>query len=191
MGLLRSQVSRNQRVLSLDGRIDGGSVPAVTCTPAADPVCGRRLRRAAPSAGRPRPARRLREASVRRITPGRPRTEPAEERRADLLDAAEGVFVERGIDAARIDEITERAGVAIGTCYLHFSSERDIMLAVQARFADRPVERRVRRGAEPARRRLDRTRGRPTSPCGRRPSTTCRTRSSSPGSVNGSAHCER
>ncbi|MFI8269190.1 TetR/AcrR family transcriptional regulator [Streptomyces rubiginosohelvolus] len=79
--------------------------------------------------------------SVRRITPGRPRTKPAEERRADLLDAAEGVFAERGVDAARIDEITERADVAIGTFYLHFSSKRDIMLAVQARFVDRLVER--------------------------------------------------
>ncbi|MFH9116263.1 TetR family transcriptional regulator [Streptomyces globisporus] len=75
------------------------------------------------------------------MTPGRPRTKPAEERRADLMDAAEGVFAERGIDAARIDEITERAGVAIGTFYLHFSSKRDIMLAVLARFVDRLVER--------------------------------------------------
>ncbi|MFD4124461.1 TetR/AcrR family transcriptional regulator [Streptomyces globisporus] len=75
--------------------------------------------------------------SVRRITPGRPRTKPAEERRADLMDAAEGVFAERGIDAARIDEITERVGVAIGTFSLHLSSKRDIMLAVQARFVER------------------------------------------------------
>ncbi|GGS30321.1 hypothetical protein GCM10010221_30350 [Streptomyces parvus] len=51
------------------------------------------------------------------------------------------MFAERGIDAARIDEITERAGVAIGTFYLHFSSKRDIMSAVQARFVDRLVER--------------------------------------------------
>ncbi|MFJ7327314.1 TetR/AcrR family transcriptional regulator [Streptomyces cyaneofuscatus] len=79
--------------------------------------------------------------SVRRSSPGRPRTKPAEERRADLLDAAESVLVERGIDAARIDEITERAGVAIGTFYLHFSSKRDLMLAVQGRFIDRLVER--------------------------------------------------
>ncbi len=78
---------------------------------------------------------------MRRPTPGRPRTKPAEERRADLLDAAERVFVERGVDAARIDEITERAGVAIGTFYLHFSSKRDLMLAVRARFIDRLVER--------------------------------------------------
>ncbi|MFD5556467.1 MULTISPECIES: TetR/AcrR family transcriptional regulator [unclassified Streptomyces] len=79
--------------------------------------------------------------SQRRSTRGRPRTKPAEERRADLLDAAERVFAERGIDAARIDEITERADVAIGTFYLHFGSKRDLMLALQARFIDRLVER--------------------------------------------------
>jgi len=72
---------------------------------------------------------------------GRPRTKPAEERRADLLDAAERVFVERGIDAARLDEITERAGVSIGTFYLHFGSKHDLMLALRARFDDRLVER--------------------------------------------------
>ncbi|MEI5032071.1 TetR/AcrR family transcriptional regulator [Streptomyces sp. S1A(2023)] len=78
---------------------------------------------------------------MRRSTPGRPRTKPAEERRADLLDSAERVFVERGVDAARIDEIAEGAGIAIGTFYLYFSSKREIMLAVQARFIDRLVER--------------------------------------------------
>lgn len=57
------------------------------------------------------------------------------------MDAAERVFVERGIDTARIDEITERAGVAIGTFYLHFGSKRELMLAVRARFIDRLVER--------------------------------------------------
>ncbi|MEV7653097.1 TetR/AcrR family transcriptional regulator [Streptomyces anulatus] len=79
--------------------------------------------------------------SVRRSSPGRPRTKPAGERRAELMDAAERVFVERGIDTARIDEITERAGVAIGTFYLHFGSKRELMLAVRARFIDRLVER--------------------------------------------------
>ncbi|MGW7531636.1 TetR/AcrR family transcriptional regulator [Amycolatopsis sp. NPDC054798] len=76
-----------------------------------------------------------------RRSPGRPRTKPAQERRADLLDAAERVFVERGIDAARLDEITERANVAIGTFYLHFSSKYDIMIALRARFIERLLER--------------------------------------------------
>ncbi|MDA3648909.1 TetR/AcrR family transcriptional regulator [Saccharopolyspora indica] len=79
--------------------------------------------------------------SQRRSTPGRPRTKPAEERRADLLDAAERVFVERGIDAARIDEITDRADVSIGTFYQHFSSKHDLMLTLRARFVERLVER--------------------------------------------------
>ncbi|ALG15018.1 TetR family transcriptional regulator [Kibdelosporangium phytohabitans] len=79
--------------------------------------------------------------SQRRTSPGRPRTKPAEERRADLLDAAERVFVEKGIDAARLDEITDRADVAIGTLYLHFRSKNDLLAAVRARFNDRLVER--------------------------------------------------
>ncbi|MEU7176146.1 helix-turn-helix domain-containing protein [Micromonospora tulbaghiae] len=79
--------------------------------------------------------------SRRRSTPGRPRTKPAEERYADLLDAAEQVLVERGIHAARIDEVTERAGVAIGTFYLYFGSKNDLMLALRARFNDRLARR--------------------------------------------------
>lgn len=79
--------------------------------------------------------------SRRRLTPGRPRTKPAVERYADILDAAERVFVERGIHAARLDEVTERAGVAIGTFYLHFGSKHDLMLALRARFIDRLVRR--------------------------------------------------
>ncbi|WP_278262527.1 TetR/AcrR family transcriptional regulator [Nocardia sp. AG03] len=79
--------------------------------------------------------------SQRRSTPGRPRTKPAQERRADLLDAAEQVFVERGIAAARLDEITERADVAIGTLYVHFNSKNDLMVALRARFIDRLVAR--------------------------------------------------
>ncbi|SDI37926.1 DNA-binding transcriptional regulator, AcrR family [Sinosporangium album] len=79
--------------------------------------------------------------SQRRSTPGRPRTKPAEERRADLLDAAERVFVGRGIDAARLDEITDHADVSIGTLYFHFRSKHDLLVAVRARFIDRLVER--------------------------------------------------
>ncbi|MFI7326970.1 hypothetical protein ACIBQ3_20215 [Streptomyces rubiginosohelvolus] len=36
--------------------------------------------------------------SVRRITPGHPRTRPAEQRRADLMDAAEVRFVDRLVE---------------------------------------------------------------------------------------------
>lgn len=69
-----------------------------------------------------------------------PRTKPADERRADLLDAGERVLVERGIAAARIEEITAAAGVAKGTFYLYFGSKADLVVALRERFVDRGIE---------------------------------------------------
>jgi AcrR family transcriptional regulator len=43
----------------------------------------------------------------------------------DLLRAAEAVFVERGVDHAKVEEITERAGHSKGSFYLHFTSKED------------------------------------------------------------------
>ena len=43
----------------------------------------------------------------------------------DLLRAAEAVFAERGLDNAKVEEITERAGHSKGSFYLHFSSKED------------------------------------------------------------------
>lgn len=43
----------------------------------------------------------------------------------DLLRAAEAVFAERGLDHAKVEEITERAGHSKGSFYLHFGSKED------------------------------------------------------------------
>lgn len=43
----------------------------------------------------------------------------------DLLRAAEAVFVERGLDNAKIQEITARAGHSKGSFYLHFKTKED------------------------------------------------------------------
>lgn len=43
----------------------------------------------------------------------------------DLLRAAEEVFSERGLDQAKVEQITERAGHSKGSFYLHFSSKED------------------------------------------------------------------
>src|SRR5690349_20696006 len=43
----------------------------------------------------------------------------------DLLRAAEEVFAERGLDHAKVEQITERAGHSKGSFYLHFSSKED------------------------------------------------------------------
>lgn len=45
--------------------------------------------------------------------------------RIDLLRAAEAVFVERGLDGAKVEEITRRAGRSKGSFYLHFASKQD------------------------------------------------------------------
>src|SRR5262245_17449311 len=42
-----------------------------------------------------------------------------------LLAAAEAVFVGRGLDAAKVEEIAARAGLAKGSFYLHFDGKED------------------------------------------------------------------
>jgi AcrR family transcriptional regulator len=43
----------------------------------------------------------------------------------ELLRAAEAVFIENGLDEARVEDITERAGRSKGSFYLHFESKED------------------------------------------------------------------
>ncbi len=70
-----------------------------------------------------------------------PRTKPAAERRKDLLDAGLALFTEHGIARTTVSEIAQRAGVAQGTFYLHFSSKDALLFALQDRFEERIVER--------------------------------------------------
>jgi AcrR family transcriptional regulator len=66
----------------------------------------------------------------------------AERRRADarrnldaLLEAAKAVFATSGVDAPA-KEITDRAGVGVGTLYRHFPQRSDLVLAVLEREID-------------------------------------------------------
>lgn len=70
-----------------------------------------------------------------------PRTKPADQRRDELLDAAEAAFIEHGITATTVDHITSGAGVAKGTFYLYFQSRADVVQAVQLRYGERFVRR--------------------------------------------------
>jgi len=45
--------------------------------------------------------------------------------RARLLDAARAVFSERGLDRAKVEEITTRAQLSKGAFYLHFESKEE------------------------------------------------------------------
>ena len=50
--------------------------------------------------------------------------------RTAILDAAESVFSERGFATARVQEIAQRAGLAVGTIYNYFVRKEDILVAL-------------------------------------------------------------
>ncbi len=60
--------------------------------------------------------------------------------RLDLLRAAEAVFIERGLDDAKVEEIAARAGRGKGSFYLHFASKEEafqqIVVGFLAKVAD-------------------------------------------------------
>lgn len=54
-------------------------------------------------------------------------------RREEILAAAEKVFIEKGLAAATMDEIAERAELGKSTLYLYYKSKEDLYLAVTMR----------------------------------------------------------
>jgi AcrR family transcriptional regulator len=70
----------------------------------------------------------------------RPRTKPPAQRRDELMNAAERLFLEKGFERVSIEEITQGADVAKGTFYLQFSSKVDVLEALRTRFAQRLLD---------------------------------------------------
>jgi len=58
------------------------------------------------------------------------------ERRTELLDAAERLFSERGLDATTVADIAKAAGVAKGSFYGYFASRDELIDALNARLGD-------------------------------------------------------
>lgn len=83
-----------------------------------------------------RPVRSARKKPVRarKLAPA--------ERRLVILDAALSVFAERGFEAARLDDVAARAGVAKGTLYLYFDDKEKLFEEV-VRGAVTPIVERV------------------------------------------------
>jgi AcrR family transcriptional regulator len=71
----------------------------------------------------------------------RPRTKPPQQRRDELMDAAQRLFLKQGVGPTTIDQITSGADVAKGTFYLHFSSREDLLSALGEQFAERHLIR--------------------------------------------------
>jgi AcrR family transcriptional regulator len=56
-----------------------------------------------------------------------------EQRREDILDAAQRVFFQKGLAAATMDDIAETAELSKGTLYLYYKSKEDLYLTVMMR----------------------------------------------------------
>jgi AcrR family transcriptional regulator len=74
--------------------------------------------------------------AVHKLTPERRR----QMTRDALLDAAEEVFVKRGVTGAALEEIAAEAGFSRGAIYAHFGSKEELLLAVLDRFMERQLD---------------------------------------------------
>ena len=54
-----------------------------------------------------------------------------------LLAAAEAVFAQKGVDAAKVEDITRRAGLSKGAFYLHFDSKEEALRQICESFLAR------------------------------------------------------
>jgi AcrR family transcriptional regulator len=60
----------------------------------------------------------------------------AQERRREILDVAEELFVTKGYDNTSTNDILNRIGIARGTLYYHFKSKEDILNSMIERIND-------------------------------------------------------
>lgn len=64
-----------------------------------------------------------------------------DERRAQLLEAAQSVFVASGYHAAAMDEIADRAGVSKPVLYQHFPSKLELYITLVDFYIDELIEK--------------------------------------------------
>jgi AcrR family transcriptional regulator len=56
-----------------------------------------------------------------------------EQRRSDIIDAAETAFFSKGVTQATMDEVAQTAELSKGTLYLYFKNKEDLYLAIVLR----------------------------------------------------------
>lgn len=64
-----------------------------------------------------------------------------DERRNEILDAAERLFNEKGYDRCTINDILEAVGIARGTFYYYFESKEEVLDAIVSRINDMVINR--------------------------------------------------
>lgn len=72
----------------------------------------------------------------------------AEERRNEILDAAEKLFGQNGFDNTSTNDILNEVGIARGTLYYHFKSKEDILDAMIERITSRLTAEAARIAAD-------------------------------------------
>ena len=66
-----------------------------------------------------------------------PRPDVSEERKDQIMNAAEEVFSQKGFNDARMDDIAEETGLSKGTLYLYYKSKDDLIIAILDRIFQR------------------------------------------------------
>src|SRR5580693_10572897 len=74
--------------------------------------------------------RAVRQGQIGRSRVSRTQEERKADTRARLLDAAAGLFAERGIDAVSVDTVADAAGRTSGAVYAHFGSKQGLLMAL-------------------------------------------------------------
>lgn len=69
-----------------------------------------------------------------------PRPNVSEERKAQIINAAEDVFTQKGFNEARMDDIADETGLSKGTLYLYFKSKDDLIIAILDRMFQREMK---------------------------------------------------
>ena len=105
-----------------------------------------RQQRHSPAAPQRRSRKAARPAAQPTRKPARARKVEPEARRQAILDAALHVFAERGFEAARLEDVAARAGVAKGTLYLYFR-DKEALFEELVRSAVSPIIEAVSRAA--------------------------------------------
>ncbi len=59
-----------------------------------------------------------------------PRPNVTDQRKAQIIDAAEDVFTQKGFNEARMDDIANETGLSKGTLYLYFKSKDELIIAI-------------------------------------------------------------
>jgi len=66
-----------------------------------------------------------------------PKPDVSEERKDQIMNAAEEVFTQKGFSDARMDDIAEETGLSKGTLYLYYRSKDDLIIAILDRIFQR------------------------------------------------------